>query len=130
MPTWIPDGYTALAPYLVCADAQPVVDFMTQAFGATELRRYETPDGGILHAEYRIGDTVVMIGEAGEGWPPSPCHLHLYVEDVDATFRQAVEAGGVPLREPVRREGDPDRRGGVRDPGDNQWWIATQVEAG
>jgi uncharacterized glyoxalase superfamily protein PhnB len=54
------------------------------------------------------------------------CHLHVYVEDVDATYRKALAAGGVPVQEPTQREGDPDRRGGVKDPAGNTWWFATQ----
>ncbi|HEX9617424.1 MAG TPA: VOC family protein [Anaerolineales bacterium] len=123
-----PDGYSTVSPYLVAAGAQGVIDFLKQTFGASELRRYENPDGSIMHAEVRIGDTVVMIGEAGPEFPAVPSNLHVYVDDVDATYRGALAAGGVPVQEPVRREGDPDRRGGVKDPAGNTWWIATQVE--
>ena len=123
-----PDGYSTVSPYLVAAGVQGVIDFLKQTFGASELRRYENPDGSIMHAEVRIGDTVVMIGEAGPEFPAVPSNLHVYVDDVDATYRGALAAGGVPVQEPVRREGDPDRRGGVKDPAGNTWWIATQVE--
>jgi len=123
-----PDGYSTVSPYLVAAGAQGVIDFLKQTFGASELRRYENPDGSIMHAEVRIGDTVVMIGESGPEFPAVPSNLHVYVDDVDATYRGALAAGGVPVQEPVRREGDPDRRGGVKDPAGNTWWIATQVE--
>lgn len=123
-----PDGYSTVSPYLVAAGAQGVIDFLKQTFGASGLRRYENPDGSIMHAEVRIGDTVVMIGEAGPEFPAVPSNLHVYVDDVDATYRGALAAGGVPVQEPVRREGDPDRRGGGKDPAGNTWWIATQVE--
>lgn len=128
MPTsWKPEGYSTVSPYLVVEDAQGVIDFVREAFDAAELRRFDMPDGSIMHAEVRIGDTVVMLGEAGEEWPPRPAHLHVYVEDVDASYERALAAGGVSAGEPSRREGDPDRRGGVRDPAGNTWWIATQV---
>jgi len=100
---------------------------LEQAFGATALRRFDMPDGTVMHAELRIDDSVVMLAEAGEGWPAFPAWLHLYVADVDATYRRAVALGGVPVQEPQRKEGDPDRRGGVKDPAGNTWWISTQV---
>jgi PhnB protein len=122
-----PEGYSSVSPYLVIEGAQQVIDFLKEAFGATELRRYDMPDGSILHAEVRIDDTVIMMGEAASQWPAFPSWLHVYVQDVDATYQRALAAGGVSVQEPQRREGDPDRRGGVKDPGGNTWWIATQV---
>ncbi len=123
-----PEGYPTVSPYLVVEGAQPLIDFLKRAFDATELRRYDNPDGSIMHAELRIGDSVVMLGEAGPGWPPGAQFIHVYVADVDATYRRALEAGGKSLQEPVRKEGDPDRRGGVQDPGGNSWWIGTQQQ--
>lgn len=80
-----------------------------------------------MHAEVRMEDTVVMIADGGGEWPPFPSWLHVYVQDVDETYHRALTAGGVSVQEPTRREGDTDRRGGVRDPGGNTWWIATPV---
>ena len=124
---WKPDGYSTVSPYLVTEKAQQVIDFLVAVFDAEALRRYETEDGSIMHAEVRIADTVVMLGEAGGDWPAQPSHIHVYVEDVDRTYRRALDAGGTSAQEPQRRGDDPDRRGGVRDPGGNTWWIATQV---
>jgi uncharacterized glyoxalase superfamily protein PhnB len=123
-----PEGYSTVSPYLVVEGAQRVIDFLQQAFGATALRRYERPDGSVMHAEVRIGDTVVMIAEGNAQWPAFPSMLHVYVDDVDAIYRRALEAGGTSVQEPSRQQGDPDRRGGVRDPAGNGWWMATQVE--
>jgi len=128
MTLWKPSGYPALSPYLITRDAQGVIDFLQAALGATPLRRYERPDGSIMHAEVRIDDSVVMIGGAGDDWPPQPAHLHVYVPDVDRAYAAALEAGGITVQEPTRKEGDPDRRGGVRDSGGNTWWLATQLE--
>jgi uncharacterized glyoxalase superfamily protein PhnB len=111
----------------VVEGAQRVIDFLKRAFGATERRRYDMPDGTIMHAEVQIDDTVVMIADGGGAWPPFPSWLHVYVPDVDATYRRALAAGGVSVQQPQQREGDPDRRGGVKDPGGNTWWIGTQV---
>ncbi len=79
-----------------------------------------------MHAEVRIGDTVVMIADAGATYPAFPAWSHAYVPDVDATYKKGLEAGGISVQEPLRKEGDPDRRGGFRDPCGNTWWIATQ----
>ena len=124
-----PEGYSSVSSYLVVDGARRVIDFLKKAFDATELRRYDMPDGSVMHAEVRIDDTVIMIGEAGGEWPAFPSWLHVYVEDVDATYRRALEAGGVSVQDPQRKEGDTDRRGGVKDPGGNTWWIATQAES-
>jgi PhnB protein len=122
-----PTGYPAISAYLVAEGAQAVIDFAVAAFGATPLRRFDMPDGTIMHAELRIDDSVVMIGEAGGQWPSIPAFLHVYVDDVDATYRRALDAGGVSVQAPEQKRGDPDRRGGVRDPAGNTWWLATQV---
>ena len=122
-----PKGYTSISPYIMVAGAQQLIDFLKRAFGATELRRYDMPDGTVMHAELRIDDTVVMLADAGGNWPAFPVWLHLYLPDVDAAYRRALEAGGASVQEPVRREGEPDRRGGVKDPAGNTWWISTQV---
>jgi PhnB protein len=122
-----PEGYSSVSVYLVVDGAQRVIDFLKKTFDATELRRYDMPDGSIMHAEVRIDDTVVMIADAGGAWPAFPSWLHVYVQDVDATYRRALASGGVSVQEPQRKEGDPERRSGVKDPGGNTWWIATQV---
>jgi PhnB protein len=123
-----PAGYSSVSAYVVAKGAQRVIDFLKKTFDATELRRYDMQDGSIMHAEVRIDDTVVMLADGWGAWPPFPVWLHVYVDDVDATYRRALEAGGVSVQEPSRKEGDPDRRGGVKDPAGNTWWIATQVE--
>ena len=125
--TWKPAGYTSVSPYLITKNAQAVIDFAVATLDATPLRRFEMPDGSIMHAELDIDGTVVMLGEAGEDWPPVPCHLHVYVPDVDATYTLALKNGATSVNAPTQREGDPDRRGGVLDVSGNTWWFATQV---
>jgi len=95
-------------------------------FGGVELRRFAEDDGKIVHAEVRIDDSVLMIADGVEGWPPVQGHVHVYVADVDATYRLALEAGAESVQEPVQKE-DEDKRGGVKDPGGTTWWIATRV---
>ena|ERR1700739_4353453 len=125
---WKPQGYSTVSVYLVVEGAQRVIDFLKKTFDATDLRRFNTPDDKIMHAELRIGDTVVMIADASRSYPAFPVWLHVYVPDVDATYKTALAAGGVSVQEPARREGDTDRRGGFKDPAGNTWWVATQVE--
>lgn len=126
--SWKPEGYTSLSPYLITRNAEAVIRFLEAVLGAERLRRFEMPDGSIMHAEVRIDDTVVMMGEAGDAWPAVPSHLHVYVPDVDRTYALALENGGDEVQAPAQREGDADRRGGVMDPGGNTWWFATQLE--
>jgi PhnB protein len=122
-----PQGYNDVSVYVVAEGAQKVVDFLKKTFDAGELRRFDTPDGKIMHGEVRIGDTVVMIADGGGNYPAFPVWLHVYVPDVDATYKKALAAGGVSVQAPVRKEGDPDKRGGVKDPAGNTWWISTQA---
>jgi uncharacterized glyoxalase superfamily protein PhnB len=122
-----PVGYSSVSPYLIVNGASRTIDFLVRVFDAVELRRFPDAAGRILHSEVRIGDSVVMIADAGEGWPPMPAHVHVYMPDVDATYKRALEAGAVSVQEPVQK-GDPDKRGGVRDAGGTTWWIATTVE--
>lgn len=81
-----------------------------------------------MHAEVRVDDAVVMIADKPNGRQPEVASLHVYVKDVDESFRRAIEAGGEPVQEPMHKDHDPDRRGGVKGPGGNTWWISTQVE--
>jgi uncharacterized glyoxalase superfamily protein PhnB len=122
-----PQGYSSVSPYLVANGAQGVIDFLIESFDARQTRRYDMPDGSIMHAEVQIDDTVVMIADGGDGNPAFPIWLHVYVPDVDSSYRRALEAGGLAVDEVKEREGDPDRRAGVKDPAGNTWWIATQV---
>jgi PhnB protein len=127
---WRPDGYTQMAPYLIVSGADALLSFLETVFGAEPLRRYEDGEGGIIHAEARIGDTVLMVADAVEGWPPVVAHVHVYVPDADTVYEAALAAGAESLQTPVRREGDPDRRGGFRDPSGTTWWVATQEDDG
>jgi PhnB protein len=122
-----PLGYTAVSPYLIVDGASQTIDFLVRVFGAVELRRFPDSTGKLMHAEVRIDDTVVMIADGGEGWPPIPSHVHIYVSEVDAVYRRALEAGATSVQEPVKKD-DEDKRGGVKDSGGTTWWIATKVE--
>ncbi len=125
--TWKPAGYSTVSPYLMVRDARRVFDFLKHVFDAAELRRFQRPDGSVMHAEVRVGDTVLMFAEATPDWPTVPAWLHVYVPDVDAVYQRALAAGGESVQAPAQAAGEADRRGGVQDPAGNTWWIATQV---
>jgi PhnB protein len=123
----IPEGFHTVTPYLVVEGADKLIDFVKAAFGAKEVVRHKGPGGMTMHAEVTIGDSHVMIGQASERAKPTPAMLYLYVTDVDATYNQAVQAGGKSIMEPVNMFYG-DRSGAVSDPFGIQWWIATHIE--
>jgi uncharacterized glyoxalase superfamily protein PhnB len=123
----IPEGYTTVTPWIISRDTAGLLDFVSQAFDAVELARVVGDDGTIGHAEFRIGNAIVMGFDAKPDWPDTPAFLRLYVEDADETFRRAVEAGAAPVTE-VTHLFWGDRVGRVRDPFGNLWWIQGRVE--
>jgi PhnB protein len=112
-----------LAPYIVANDPRGLISFIEKAIGGTLSFELSSPDGKLAHAELRIADGLVMIGEAGAGREAFPAMLNLYVADSDASYRQALAAGATSLREPGDRNGL--RRGGVRDSWGNEWWFSS-----
>jgi PhnB protein len=131
----VPDGYHTVTPYLIVKGAASAIDFYVRAFGATELMRLAAPDGKIGHAEIKIGDSPIMLAdefpEMGAVSPQtlggSAVHLAIYLEDVDARFKQAIAAGGKEVR-PVRDQFYGDRSGTLMDPFGHQWTLATHKE--
>ncbi len=123
----IPDGFQTANVYLIVENVEKQIDFLKQAFDGKELHRSVLPDGSIIHAEVEVGKSRIMMGQANSAWKPRPSTVYLYVEDADATFRKAVEAGAKALGEP-QNQFYGDRSGGVEDPCENYWWIATHVE--
>lgn len=124
----IPQGYHTITPYLVVDGAEKIVSFMKEAFGAQPVfEPMMRPDGKIMHAEYKIGDSVVMISDASERAKPTSAMLHLYVPNVDAVYQKALQAGATSMIEPADMFYG-DRSGGVKDPAGNQWHIGTHIE--
>jgi PhnB protein len=123
-----PANYSTVSPYLIVNGADATIDFLKLVFDAIELRRFPDESGKLMHAEVRIDDTVIMLADpAPPDWLPISSYVHIYVQDVDATYRKAMEAGAVSVQEPVKKQ-DEDKRGGVKDAGGTTWWIATKVE--
>lgn len=123
----IPEGYHSVTPFVNVKGAARFLDFMAKAFDAQEIARVMTDDGRIGHAETRIGDSVVMAFDSKEGWPETPAFLRLYVEDCDASYQQALEAGGTSVTRPTDMPWG-DRVARVRDPLGNLWWLMTRFE--
>jgi len=107
--------------------AEPVLNFVKRAFGAVELGRHASPDGVIHHATVKIGTGLIEMGEAHGPYQPMPTMFYLYVPDVDALYRRAIEAGGTSISEPTDQPYG-DRSGGVTDPFGNKWYIATHIK--
>ena len=131
----IPEGHHSVTPYLAVEDAAKAIEYYKKAFGANERMRMETPDGKIGHAELEIGDSLVMLSDPfpqSTVRPPkelggTSAGVFLYVEDVDAVVRQAVEAGATITME-VADQFWGDRFGSIKDPFGHSWSLATHVE--
>lgn len=124
----IPDGYTAITPYLIVEDAAGYLAFVTEAFGAVERLRIPMGESLIGHAEVEIDGAVLMLSDAAPpDFPATSSQIHLYVEDVDAVYAQAVSAGATAVAEPADQFYG-DRIARVTDPSGNQWSIACHVE--
>jgi len=119
-------GAPTVQPYLHPLRAEPVIRFLQRAFGAKDLGRYTAPDGVMHHATIKIGDSQMEMGEAQGPYQPMPSMFYLYVPDVDATYRRALEAGAVSVNEPADQSYG-DRTAGVKDIFGNQWYLATHV---
>jgi PhnB protein len=131
----IPDGYYTVTPYLVVKGAAEALDYYKKAFGAIELVRMPGPGGKIMHAEFKIGNSPIMLGdEAPErdvkgplSLGGSPVGICLYVTDADAMFKAAIAAGGKELY-PVKNQFYGDRSGTLIDPFGHKWTVATHIE--
>ncbi len=123
----IPEGYHSVTPVLTVHGADRLIEFLKQAFGAVELERFQGPNGIIMHAEVKIGDSIIMLGEANERFQARPANLYVYVEDTDAIYRRALQSGANSVMEPANQFYG-DRNAGVSDPTGNFWWIGTHIE--
>ena len=126
MPANPPDGYHTVTPQIVVNDARATIDFMEKVLDAEVKELYED-EGRVMHSEMTVGDSLVFVAEANEDFASFPAMLNVYVEDVDATFARALEAGATAIREPDDQFYG-DRTGGVLDGQGNQWWVSTHIE--
>jgi len=119
-----PPGYHAITPYFTVADADRLIAFMVGAFDGEVLIEDRNENGRVRHARVRIGDSIVMLNEAGDGYAANESQMHLFVDDVDTTLTRALQQGASTLMEPNNRP-HGDRMAGLRDPCGNTWWIAS-----
>jgi PhnB protein len=131
----IPDGYHSVTPYLIVKGAAKAIEFYTSAFGATEVMRMPGPNNRVMHAEIKIGDSVIMLADEPEGGQHrspltiggTPVSLMVYVDDVDTVFSRAVSLGANATR-PVVDQFYGDRSGTLTDPFGHVWTVGTHVE--
>jgi PhnB protein len=132
----VPEGYHSVTPYLIVRDAGGVIDFYTRALGAQELMRMPGPGGRVMHAEIKIGDSIVMLGDETPDKPECRAPhtsgvrnvaLYVYVPDVDTAFKRA-QGAGAKVVQPLADMFWGDRAGTVEDPAGHQWTLATHKE--
>lgn len=123
----IPDGYHTITPFIVVKNIQGLIKFLKEALDAKEIFKMETPDGKVMHAEIKIGDSIIMMGESSDKYPPKTAALYVYVKDVDKTYKQAIKAGATSTMEPANQFYG-DRTAGLSDDFGNTWWLGTHVE--
>lgn len=125
---YVPGGVPNLMPFFNPRGAPKMIEFFKQAFAAEEIGVHRSPEGRVLHAELKIGDSIVEMGEAHEQWEPRPMVFMMYVDDVDAWFERATKAEGAVVKEAPKLQPHGARMGSIQDPFDNVWYIASQVQ--
>lgn len=119
-------GFHTITPYLIVPNVPRLIEFLTEAFGGELLLRKLRPDGQVMHAEMRIGNSMLMMAEATDQYVPMPTSIYLYVEDCDAVYQRALAAGGASVME-MRDMPYGERHSGVQDPSGNLWWVSTHI---
>ena len=120
-------GFRSITPYLFAQGAANLIGFLQRAFDARILSQQTRPDGAIMHAELRIGDSMVMLGESSVDFGPTISSIYLYVDDSDSSYQRAISSGGTSVF-PIETMPSGERYGGIKDPCGNIWWIASHVE--
>jgi PhnB protein len=120
------DTYRTITPYLVVPDADAEIRFLKAAFGAIEASCQRSPDETVMHAELKVGDSLIMLGQAGGEWKALQAALYVWVPDVDATYARALKAGAASQSAP---EDKPygHRTAGVVDENNITWWLGSPV---
>jgi PhnB protein len=124
----IPDGFHTVTPYLIADGAEKLIEFMQNAFGAQyDHEPAKRPDGKIMHATLKVGNSMLMVSESSEHAKATPVMLYLYVPDVDTAYQKALKAGASSVMEPADQFYG-DRSGGVKDAAGNRWFFGTHIE--
>src|SRR5579864_2524576 len=124
---YIREGFRTVSPYILVGDAAKFIDFLVEAFGAVKKGRVPMPNGNIMHAEVKLGDSMIEMSDGNEQYGPSPVTIHLTVPDAEAAYRSAVKAGALSLYEPSMQFFG-EYEAGVRDPFGNEWYITPPAE--
>ena len=128
MPTKpIPEGFHSITPYLFAEGAARLIDFISTAFEGELMFQQKRPDGTVMHATIRVGDSMLMLADPTPEFGAMPTSIYLYVPDCDAVYQRALDSGGAPVF-PMMTLPSGQRYGGIKDPCGNIWWVATQVE--
>lgn len=126
MTSFVREGYAAVAPYVICDDGDLVAEFLVDVFDAEVLTLERDEAGTFRHASLRIGDGMVMLGQATGEWGANDCMVHIYVPDAKVAFARALNHGATAVMEPSEQDYG-DVSGGVKGPGGHTWWMATAV---
>jgi PhnB protein len=128
MPTKpIPEGFHSLTPYLFAEGAARLIDFISAAFEGEVMFQQKRPDGAVMHATIRIGDSMLMLADPTPEFGEMPSSIYLYVLDCDTVYQRALASGGVSVF-PMMTLPSGERYGGLKDPCGNIWWVATHAE--
>lgn len=125
----IPEGYTAVTPWIISPDSARVISFMTKALGAQEIpgSRMLSPSGKIVHVEVKVKDAVLMLFDSAKSWPPTPAFIRLFVDNCDTAYEKALKAGARSVTKPTMLAFG-DKVGRVADPFGNLWWLQERIE--
>jgi PhnB protein len=125
----VPEGYSAVTPWIVSPDSARLITFLAGAFGAEEIEgsRMLTPEGKIAHVEVRIDDAVIMMFDAAHSWPATPSFIRLFVDSAEGAYQKALKAGGRGVTKPTMLSFG-DKVGRIADPFGNIWWLQERVE--
>lgn len=122
----IRDGFHTITPYLIVRNAPRLIEFLLTAFEGKLISRKNRPDGSVMHAEMRIGDSMLMLAEGTNDFPPMSIAIYLYVVNCDAVYQRALATGGISISE-CQDMPYGERHGGIKDPCGNIWWVATHI---
>lgn len=123
----LPSGYQTLTPFVIAEDAERVIKFAQEVFGARVVSRLHRKDGKVWNAELDVGTSKLLVSSAQDGQPGFPAFLYVYVDNLEDVYEAAVRAGGEVMM-PPSDQFFGDRNAGVRDQDGNMWWFATRLE--
>jgi PhnB protein len=122
-----PNNYNSVSPYFMVDNANKLIELLIEIFDAKIHRRYDKPDGKIMHIEVQIDDSIIMLSDSTTQYPANKYWMHVYVPNVDETFEKAIKLGCEIVDKPQAKDNDPDKRGTFKDFAGNMWSIATQI---